>query len=93
MLCNAGTNALLSWFINGKWCEAMHFLAVVLCLAFSVAWDQVSECVVGQVWVEPPTVGKGRGLGPPSKGKVRLLGFALPLEVIAGGYPTNSSVL
>lgn len=39
--CAAGKNALLSWFINGKWCEAMHFLAIVLCLAFGVAWDQV----------------------------------------------------
>lgn len=43
----AAKNGLLSWFINGKWCEAMHFLAVVLCLAFSVAWDQVSDVTAG----------------------------------------------
>jgi hypothetical protein len=37
---------VLSWFINGKWCETMHFLGVVLALAFSVAWDQVCVCRV-----------------------------------------------
>lgn len=45
MLCRsiaaADKNALLGWFINGKWCETIHFLGVVLCHAFSVAWDQV----------------------------------------------------
>eukprot|EP00775_Hariotina_reticulata_P013409 gene13409-13537_t len=36
----AGKNILLNWFINGKWANIMHFLGCVLCLAFSVAWNQ-----------------------------------------------------
>jgi hypothetical protein len=39
--CAAGRHVLLGWFINGKWANIMHFLGCVLCLAFSVAWDQV----------------------------------------------------
>ncbi|WIA17126.1 hypothetical protein OEZ85_014019 [Tetradesmus obliquus] len=36
----AGKHALLGWFIYGKWANIMHFLGCVLCLAFSVAWEQ-----------------------------------------------------
>jgi hypothetical protein len=43
--CIAGRHALLGWFINGKWANIMHFLGCVLCLAFSVAWDQVRAVV------------------------------------------------
>jgi hypothetical protein len=38
---HAGKNFLLNWFINGKWANIMHFLGCVLCMAFSVAWNQV----------------------------------------------------
>lgn len=59
----AAKNGLLSWFINGKWCEAMHFLAVVLCLAFSVAWDQVSPVTAGSgMFHECTGTSKGRCL-------------------------------
>ncbi|KAF6255128.1 hypothetical protein COO60DRAFT_1702962 [Scenedesmus sp. NREL 46B-D3] len=36
----AGRHALLGWFVYGKWANIMHFLGCVLCLAFSVAWNQ-----------------------------------------------------
>jgi hypothetical protein len=41
--CPAGRHALLASFIYGKWANIMHFLGCVLCLAFSVAWEQVRQ--------------------------------------------------
>jgi hypothetical protein len=46
----AGKHALLAWFIYGKWANIMHFLGCVLCLAFCVAWEQVSSSQ-GNAWL------------------------------------------
>jgi hypothetical protein len=46
----AAQHPLLGWALNVHWSQTPHYLAVVLALAFSVAWDQVGGGVDGCVW-------------------------------------------